>query len=65
MNGIIKNLNVYKFFQLVLCPAVKLFNLIESHTWLINSWRDVITLHYHELIQIETNHELATQKQLG
>ena len=40
---------IIKFFvQLVLCLAIRLFNLIESQTSLINSCS--ITLHNHELI---------------
>ena len=28
------------FVQLVLCPVSKLFNIIESQAWWINSWND-------------------------
>ena len=39
---------VSRFFWLNLCPAIRLFNLFESHTWMINY--ETITLHNHELM---------------
>ena len=50
------------FALLVLCLAIRLFNLIESQTWWNNSWIDHFA---HSWInsKVNGNHEITTQKQ--
>ena len=49
------------FVQLVLCPAIRLFNLIESQTWWINLWTNHFAYSWINSM-VKSKHDITTQE---
>ena len=47
--------------QLVLCPAIRLLNLIESQKWSINAWKDYFALSWINP-RVNSKHDITIQR---